>query len=175
MASEPGPGALFGAIEERAAEERARLIAAAEARAQEIRTAAEAECARMKTEALAGLERELAAEQLRLLGEARMRARAEGLTARRRLLEEAFQQAGKEIAARKAGPDFSAAMTALSEEARAAVGEPCTIDASAATGSVSAASADGRRRAEIRLEGRLRRAQVAAVHLVGERLFREHP
>ena len=87
MASEPGPGALLGAIEDRAAEERARLVAAAEARAREISAAAEVECARMKTEALAGLEHELASEQLRLLGEARMRVRAEGLAARRLLLE----------------------------------------------------------------------------------------
>jgi vacuolar-type H+-ATPase subunit E/Vma4 len=171
MASEPGPGALLGAIEDRAAEERARLVAAAEARAREISAAAEAECARMKTEALAGLEHELASEQLRLLGEARMRVRAEGLAARRLLLEEAFQRAGTEIAARKAGPEYGAAVEALAEEARAAVGEPCEMDTSSGAGSVAAASADGKRRAENSLEGRLGRAQGAAEHLVAQRLF----
>ena len=171
MEPEAGPGALIGAIEERAAEERARLIAEAEARAKEIRDAAEAECARMKAEAMAGLERELAGEQQRLLGEARMKTRAAGLGARRRLLADAFQRAEKEIAARKTGPHYAAVIAALAEEARAAVGEPCTTDASAGTGNVSASSADGKRSAENSLEGRLRRAQTAAEHLVAERLF----
>lgn len=171
MGSEPGSGALFGAIEERAAEERTRLIAEAEARAKEIGAAAEAECERMNTEAMVGLERELAAEQQRLLGEARMRARAEGLASRRRLLVEAFQRAEKEIALLKAGPGAAAAAAALAEEARAAVGEPCTIDVSAEDGRVTATSADGRRRVENSLEGRLRRAQTAAEHLVAGRLF----
>jgi vacuolar-type H+-ATPase subunit E/Vma4 len=171
MGSEPGPGALLGAIEERAAEERARLIAEAEARAKEIRAAAEAECERMKAEAMAGLERELAVEQQRLLGEARMRARAQSLASRRRFLEEAFQKAEKEIALRRSGPGAAAAMTALAEEARAAVGEPCTIDVSAKDGRVTATSADGRRRVGNSLEGRLSRAQAAAEHLVAARLF----
>jgi len=170
MGSEPGPGALLGA-EERAAEERARLIAEAEARAREISAAAEAECERMKTEAMLGLERELAAEQQRLLGEARMRVRAEGLASRRKLLVEAFQRAEKEITLLKAGPGIAAAVAALAEEARAAVGEPCTIDVSAEDGRITATSADGRRRVENSLEGRLRRAQVAAEHLVAEHLF----
>jgi vacuolar-type H+-ATPase subunit E/Vma4 len=173
MASEPGPGALFDAIEERAGEERARLIAEAEARAQEIGAAAHAECARMKADAMAGLEHELAAEQQRLLGEARMKARAEGLAARRQLLVEAFQRAEKEIAARKAGPGLGRAMEALAEEARAAVGEPCTVDLSAAEGRVTASSADGKRSAENSLEGRLKRAQTVAEHLVAARLFGE--
>jgi vacuolar-type H+-ATPase subunit E/Vma4 len=62
-------------------------------------------------------------------------------------------------------------VAALAEEARAAVGEPCTIDVSAEDGRITATSADGRRRVENSLEGRLRRAQVAAEHLVAEHLF----
>jgi len=171
MESEPGSGALFGAIEERAAEERMRLIAEAESRARALSAAAETECARLKAEAMAALEHELAAEQQRLHGEARMRARAEGLAARRKLLAEAFQEAEKEIEARKAGPGYSPALKSLAEEARAAVGEPCTVDVSADDARVIATSADGRRRAENSLAGRLRRAQSAAEHLVAERLF----
>jgi vacuolar-type H+-ATPase subunit E/Vma4 len=171
MGSEPGSGALFGAIEERAAEERARLIAEAESRVRAISAAAEAECARMKAEAMAVLEHELAAEQQRLYGEARMKARAEGLAARRKLLAEAFLRAEKEIEARKAEPGYRPALTALAEEARAAVGEPCTVEVSAEDARVMATSADGRRRAENSLAGRLRRAQTAAEHLVAEHLF----
>ena len=171
MGSEPGPGALIGAIEQRAAEERARLTAEAESRAKEISAAADAECTRLLAEAMVALERELAAEQQRLLGEARMRARADGLASRRQLLAEAFQRAEKEISRLKTGSGGAAAAAALAEEARAAVGEPCTIDVSADGGRVTATSADGRRRVENSLEGRLRRAQVAAEHLVAERLF----
>jgi vacuolar-type H+-ATPase subunit E/Vma4 len=170
MGSEADPRALIGAIEERAAAERERLIAEAEARAGEIRAAAETECERLKAEAAAGLEKELAAEEQRLIGEARMRARARGLESRRRLLEEAFQRARKEIDLLKAGPGLAATLAALAEEARAAVGEPCAVDV-AEDGRVTATSPDGNRRAENSLDGRLLRATTAAEHLVAERLF----
>jgi vacuolar-type H+-ATPase subunit E/Vma4 len=171
MEPETGPGALIGAIDERAAEERARLIAEAESRAKEILRAAREESEQLRSEAMAGLERELAAEQQRLLGEARMRARAEGLAKRRQLLEEAFTSAAGEIARLKAGPGAAAAMEALAEEARTAVGDPCTVDLSAEEGRVVATSADGRRSVENSLQGRLRRVQGSAEHLVAERLF----
>ena len=171
MEPEPAPGALIGAIEERADEERARITADAETRAKDILAAADAECGRIRAEAMVGLERELAAEQQRLLGEARMRARAESLASRRALLAEAFQRAGEEIARLKSSPAAAAALAALAEEARAAVGDPCTLDVSAEDGRVTATSADGRRRVENSLDGRLRRAQAAAEHLVARHLF----
>jgi vacuolar-type H+-ATPase subunit E/Vma4 len=180
MEPEPGPGAprvfpdsgaLIGAIEERADEERRRLTAEAEARAAEICAAADAECERMQADGLARLERELVAEQRRLLGEARMLARAEGLSSRRALLAESFQRAEKEIQRRKTGTGAAEALAALAEEARAAVGEPCTLEVSANDGRVTATSADGRRTVENGLDGRLRRAQVAAEAAVARRLF----
>jgi vacuolar-type H+-ATPase subunit E/Vma4 len=171
MDTEPGPGALLGAIDARAEEERARLLAEAEARARGILAAADAECARVKAAALAGLERELAVDQVRLIGEARMRARTEGLARRRALLDEAFRLAGERIQRLKAGPGAAAALAALAEEARQAVGEPCDVQASAADWTVTATSADGRRRAENGPDGRLARARAAAEHGVARRLF----
>jgi vacuolar-type H+-ATPase subunit E/Vma4 len=173
MGSEPGPGALIGAIEERASEERARIIAEAETRAREIRAAAEAECARMTREAMAGLERELAAEQQRLLGEARMKARMEGLAVRRQLLAEAFTRAEEKIARLREGAGATAVKSALAEEARAAVGEPCTLEASPEDDRITATSADGRRSAENGLAARLGRARASMEHLVAARLFGE--
>jgi len=167
----PDSGALIGAIEERADQERARLISEAEVRAKEIQAAADAACAQIRAEGMARLEHELAAEQQRLLGEARMRARAEGLASRRALLAEAFQRAEKEIQRMKTGPGAAAALASLAEEARAAVGNPCTLDVSAEDGRVMASSADGRRAVENSLDGRLRRAQAAAEPAVARRLF----
>ncbi len=175
MEVEPGPGALLGAIDARAAEERARLIAEAEARVSQILAGADAECGRLKADALAGLEKELAVEQVRLLGEARMRARTEGLARRRALLEEAFRLAEERIQRLKARPGAAAALAALAEEARQAVGEPCEVQASAADWSVSATSADGRRRVENGPAGRLARARAAAEHGAARRLFGEAP
>jgi len=171
MDAEPGQSALLGAIDARAAEERARLLAEAETRVGEILAAADAECERLKAAALAGLERELAVEQLRLLGEARMHARTEGLARRRAVLEEAFWRAEERIKRLKAGPGARAALDALAEEARAAVGEPCDVQVSAADWKVAATSADGRRRVENGLDGRLLRARTAAEHGVARRLF----
>ena len=175
MDVEPGPGALLGAIDARAAEERARLLAEAEARAKEILLEADAECGRMEAAALAGLERELETEQLRLLGEARMRARTEGLARRRALLEEAFRLAQERIDKLKAGPGGKAALAALAEEARAAVGDPCDVQMSSADWSVTVTSADGRRVAENGPDGRLLRARTAAEHGVARLLFGTPP
>jgi len=171
MDAEPGQSALLGAIEARAEEERARLLAEAEARVAQILAGADAECERLKAEALAGLERELAVEQVRLLGEARMHARTEGLGRRRAILEEAFWRAEERIKRLRSGPGAKAALAALAEEARAAVGEPCDVQVSAADWKVTAVSEDGRRRAENDLDGRLLRARAAAEHGVARRLF----
>ena len=165
------PGALIGAIEERAEQERARLIAEAEARAEQVRAAAEGECEKLRAAALAQLEHELAAEQQRLIGEATMRGRAESLSTRRALLAEAFQRAAAEIQAMRKGPGGTAALDALAGEARAAVGEPCTVEVSAEDGRVVATSADGRRAVENSLDGRLRRAQTAVEPEVARLLF----
>lgn len=167
----PDSGALIGAIEERADQERARLISEAEARVKEIQAAAEAACGQIRAEGMARLEHELAAEQQRLVGEARMRARVEGLVSRRALLAESFRRAEEEIARRKTGPDAAAALATLAEEARAAVGDPCTLDVSAEDGRVVATSADGRRTVENSLDGRLRRATSAAEPAAARLLF----
>jgi len=165
------PGPLMEAIDARAADERARILAEAEARAAEIAAAADAECARLKAAALADLERELAVAQVRLLGEARMRARTDGLVRRRALLEEAFRLAAERITVLAAGPGAPAARRRLEDEARAAVGEPCEVEVSAADCSVTAVSSDGRRRVDNGPHTRLARAREAAEHEVTRVLF----
>lgn len=161
MDQEQEPGQLFSAIEERAGEERARIRTEAETRARVTLEEAEAEIQRIKDEALRGLERDLASEAQRLVGEARMKARGEGLQVKRRLLAEAFARAREEVERLCASPDAAAAMEMLSQEAAAAVGEPCSVDVDVKKGSVLAASSDGKRRADNSLLSRLDRAQAA--------------
>jgi vacuolar-type H+-ATPase subunit E/Vma4 len=171
MEGEQGSEALLGAIDKRAEQERARLIAEAEEEARRTLARAEAEADAVRAAARAGLERELEAEQRRLVGEARLGARLRALTARRAVLSEAFRLARERLDQMKRGPDWKRARSAMSEEARAAVGEPCTLECSDAEGRVIASSADGRRRVENSLDGRLRRVQSAAEHEVARRLF----
>ena len=171
MDQEQEPRQLFSAIEERAGEERARIRAEAETRARVTLEEADAEIRRFKAEAVRGLERELASEAQRLVGEARMKARGEGLQVKRRLLEDAFARARAEIERLCATPAARAALEMLSAEAAAAVGEPCTVEVDAGKGSVVAASSDGRRRADNSLLSRLDRAQAACEAEVAGLLF----
>jgi len=176
----PGPGhgagppqdpqALIGAIDARAEEERSRLLLEAEESARRIRAEADAECARLTAEAMDELEQELAGEQQRLLGEARMAARAAGLQRRRALVDEAFDRAAQEVARRAAGPEGPAAIERLAREAREAVGEPCSLTRTP-EGGVRAVSADGRRSVHNSLGGRQARARLIAEHEVARRLF----
>ena len=168
--SEIGPEVLIEAIDERAEQERARVMAEAHARVTAILAEADAECARLKSEALDGLEKELAAEQLRLLGEAVLHARSAGLERRRALLAEVFRRAAEELSRRQRGTESAAAQAELAREARAAVGEPCAVEVTA-DGEIRAVSEDGRRSAENGLAGRLQRAQLSLEHEVARLLF----
>ena len=175
MDQEQEPEQLFSAIEERAGEERARIRAEAETRVRVTLEEADAEIQRLKAEAMRGLERELASEAQRLVGDARMKARGEGLQVKRRLLEEAFARARREIERLGASPDAAAVLEMLSAEASAAVGEPCTVDVDRKKGTVVAASSDGRRRADNSLLARLDRAQAAYEPEVAGLLFGRAP
>jgi vacuolar-type H+-ATPase subunit E/Vma4 len=171
MDQEQDPGQLFSTIEERAGEERARIRAEAETRVRVTRAETDAEIERLKAEAFRSLERELASEAQRLVGEARMTARGEGLQVKRRLLEETYQRARVEIERLCSSPDAGAAMDALSAEAAAAVGESSVVDVRREDGSVVASSADGRRRADNSLHARLDRARTAYEAEVAGLLF----
>ena len=171
MGQEADPGRLFGAIEERAGEERARIAAAAEARVREIQAGADARIDLLKAEAMRGLEKELLAEAQRLLGEARMQARGEALRVKRRILADAFARARREIERLRATPACPAILKALSAEAAAAVGEPCAVEVDREKGNVTAASSDGRRRADNSLLVRLRKVETVHESEVARTLF----
>ncbi|MFI5367799.1 MAG: V-type ATP synthase subunit E [Spirochaetia bacterium] len=175
MDQEQEPGQLFSAIEERAGEERARIHEEAETRARVTLEEAEAEIQRLKAEALRGLEREMASEAQRLVGDARMKTRGEGLQVKRRLLAEAFARARTEVERLCASPNAAAALEILSAEASAAVGEPCSVEVDVKKGSVVAVSSDGRRRADNSLLSRLNRAQAAFEAEVAGLLFGRAP
>jgi vacuolar-type H+-ATPase subunit E/Vma4 len=171
MDQETGSDTLFGAIDKRGEEERRTIHVDAEARCRQVLAEADSRIELLKTEALRALERELAGDRQRLLGEARMKARAEGLQVKRRLIAEAFERAGKEIERLRASPDAAEMLRSLAAEAAAAVGEPCTVEMSPADGTAVAASPDGSRRADNGLAARLKRAQVVDESEVARRLF----
>jgi vacuolar-type H+-ATPase subunit E/Vma4 len=172
MAHEKTPSALLSAMEKQAAEERARIRADAQVKADAVLAAADAECARLKEEALEILSNDLYVERERLLGEAVMKVRAERLRMKRRLLSEAFRLAGEEIERRRGGDGCAAALDLLAAEARAVVGEPCDAAVNADEGAVLVTSPDGRRRVDNGLSARLRKAQTSEEHEVARRLFR---
>jgi vacuolar-type H+-ATPase subunit E/Vma4 len=171
MDQETGPDTLFGAIDKRGEEERRTIRGDADTRCRQVLAEADSRIEALKAEAMRGLERELAGDRQRLLGEARMKARAEGLRVKRRLIAEAFARAGKEIERLRASPPAAEVLKSLAAEAAAAVGQPCTVETSAAEGTAVAASPDGSRRADNSLSSRLKRAQVVDESEVARRLF----
>jgi vacuolar-type H+-ATPase subunit E/Vma4 len=171
MGRDSPPGALIEAMERQAVEERAKILSEAGERAARTLAAAEAECARITAEALGLLDRELSVERQRLVGEAILAARAERLRLKRRLLADAFARAEADIGRRAAGGEARAAFELLAAEARAAVGEPCRVEARADGSAVVASSTDGRRSADNGLAARMRRAKAAAEHEVARLLF----
>jgi vacuolar-type H+-ATPase subunit E/Vma4 len=146
---------LLAAIKEQGERERNAVLAEAEAKAREISSRGEAEAARLRCEAMSRLERELAAEGERLLGEARREARNERLAVKRRILAEAVARARMQLSRAATG---SGALAALAAEALAAAGEGATVETDAAKGTVIARSRDGRTRVDNSLATRLERA-----------------
>jgi vacuolar-type H+-ATPase subunit E/Vma4 len=171
MVQEPGSDTLFGAIDKRGEEERRAIHVDAEARCRQVRADAQSRIEALKAEAMRALERELAGDRQRLLGEARMKARSEALQVKRRLIAEAFERAEKEIERLRATPRASDALRFLAAEAEAAVGQPCTVETSAKDGTTIAVSPDGSRRADNSLASRLKRARVVDESEVARRLF----
>jgi vacuolar-type H+-ATPase subunit E/Vma4 len=171
MDEKPEAGTLFDTIEKRAAEEREAIRAEAEARAREIEAGARERIQRLKAEGMASLERTLASDAQRLLGEARVKGGREALQMKRRLLEEVFQSAGAEVERCSASPGSDTAFALLAEEAAAAVGQPCTLELRPAEGIVRAASPDGRRQADNSPRARLARAQSILESDVARLLF----
>ena len=168
-------GALIDAMERQASEERKRIRAEAETRAAATLAEADVEAERLKADALHALEKELAVERQRIVGDSVMRARTERLRVKRRLLAEVFRRAAAEVARRGAGEDERrAALDALGAEARTAVGEPCQLSLDPVSGAVTAASPDGRRRVDNGLPARLARAETYAERDVARILFGGH-
>ena len=162
---------LFGAIDQRAEEERRTIRVEAEARAAQILAEAEARVESLRAEAMRALEKEMVGHRQRLRGEAQMKARGEALQVKRRLLAEAFDLARAEIERRHGSPAEAQMIRSLAAEAAAAVGEPCTVETCPEDGTVRAASPDGSRGADNGLASRLRRAKVVDESEVARRLF----
>jgi vacuolar-type H+-ATPase subunit E/Vma4 len=114
------------------------------------------------------LEQELTTERERLLGEARMEARNERLTMKRRLLADAFGRARAELAPSAIG---GGVLAALAAEALAAAGEGGTIQTDDAKASVVARSRDGRTRVDNSPLTRLARAEAVEEAEVARLLF----
>jgi vacuolar-type H+-ATPase subunit E/Vma4 len=165
------PGRLFAALEGRAREERDRIEAEAAERASGILADAARDVERIRTQARLDLRRQLVIEGKRLAGEARLRVRMERLHAKRALLAEVFAGASAEIERLRAGRGYRAALDALAAQARASIGEPCSVEVSEENGSVVATSTDGKRRADNGIAARIRAAGIVAEPEVAKLLF----
>jgi vacuolar-type H+-ATPase subunit E/Vma4 len=164
-------GQLFGALEERAAEERAATRAEAETRVRDIEAAARARIVALQAGARRSMEKELLAEEQRLRGETRMLWRGEQLRMKRRILAEAFARAGAEVERLCGTPACAGVLRALASEAEAAVGQPCTVAVDPQKASVVAVSGDGARSADNGPRARLRKAESARETEIAAILF----
>ena len=171
MDEQQGSGGLFDAIDRRADQERRAIGEEAEARARQILGTADERVGELRAEAMRGLEKELAGHRQRLHGEARMKARAEALVVKRRLLADAFERARAEIERLRGSPAAPEMLKALAAEAAAAVGEPCNVEVRAEDGTVVASAPDGSRAADNGLASRLSRARMVDEPEVARRLF----
>jgi vacuolar-type H+-ATPase subunit E/Vma4 len=113
---------LLDEILAQAAAERERILSEGRARAAAIRASGEAEIRRLESEALHQLERRLAVDEDRILGESRLEARTGLLTVRREWIDRAFQLAGRRLAERCASPGYEGLLASLMREAAEALG-----------------------------------------------------
>jgi len=124
---DPGDSALLAAVRAQGQAERAAILSEARARAGELGAKSAAEVRELRAQLTRRFEREMAVERERVVGEAGMAAAARDLEERRAWIERAFDEAGREIAARAAGPGYPAVLARLLAQAAAAAGEGCAL------------------------------------------------
>ncbi len=113
---------LLDEIRAQAEAERDRLLAEGRARGEAIRAEGRAGIRSLEAEAQRRLERRLAVDQDRILGESRLEERTSLLTVRREWIDRAFQVAGRRLAERCASPAYERLLEALLREAAQAIG-----------------------------------------------------
>lgn len=195
MCADETSEALLAAVRRQAEEERQEILAQAQREAQAIEAQADAQIERLKAEALNEANKAILIETDRLLGQARRDKSYALLCAKRRLLLQAFEQAGREIEALPHSDDYANILQTLMAEAVAAAGDnACLIvaksekalgKAAAAKldvacsvkpsdhppGTVIAASADGHRRIDNSLHRRLSKTEALRKHEIATLLF----
>lgn len=200
MCADETSEALFTAVRHQAEAEKQEIFAKARQEADCLQAQADAEIARLKAEAVSRANKELLLETDRLLGRARMDKGLSLLRAKRGLLQEAFEQARREIQALPHGDGYQGTLQALIAEAieiagdnaeltiaksekdlcKTAVAEmgfSCSLKPSDhPPGTVIATSGDGHRRIDNSLYTRLRTAEMLRRHEIAALLFgrRDH-
>jgi len=146
---------LLQAIRSQAEAERERILAEGRARAEEVRARGREQVRGREEEALRALERRLAVERERILGESRLEERADLLGVRREWIQRAFRLAGRLLAERCATPAYEGLLAALLREAAAALGGTGELRVAEADLELARRLARGLGRAhEVRAEGR---------------------
>jgi vacuolar-type H+-ATPase subunit E/Vma4 len=115
---------LLDEIRAQAEAERQRIVQEGRDRAAAVWEKAQVEVRRLEAEALRQLERRLAVDEDRILGEARLEAGGRLLAVRREWIERVFQLAGRRLAERCASPAYEDLLAALMREAAAELGGP---------------------------------------------------
>ncbi len=190
-----GAEELLSDITGEAEARRSEILSQAERQAEEIRRDTDAQIRRLEEEAGQELERRIAAERERQLGQLRLEERKLQGSAKRELLEEVFAAAGRRIredmhtkryrpalgelirqAVAEAGGGPELQVSAGEEELCRGLVEELGLDCTVAggerlPGTVLACSADGLRRVENGLERRLARARSELEEEVGRLLW----
>jgi vacuolar-type H+-ATPase subunit E/Vma4 len=180
---DPGSEELLADIAAEAEGRKSEILARAQREVEEIRAETDAQIRKLEEEAGEELKRRIASERERLLGQLRLEERRSFAEAKRGLLENIFEEAGRRIATGTRSKRYPAAFGRLIRQAVAEAGEDAVLAVSPAerdlarglveelgldcrvqadelpAGTVRVCSADGLRRVENGLERRLARAR----------------
>jgi vacuolar-type H+-ATPase subunit E/Vma4 len=113
---------LLAEVQGQADAEREKVLAEGRSHAAAVRAKADEEIRRLEAGQARLLERRLAVDRDRILGEARLAAGERELAAGREWMSRAFQAARSELAARTASPEYGPTMRRLLRDAAAAAG-----------------------------------------------------
>lgn len=186
---------LLREIREKAETERGAIMESARRQAEEIEARSQRECNALERQGLADADHEVAAERDRVLGRVREEARKARVELKREAMDGVFSAAEVAIQDRIGGPGWPPALDVLLDEAARFTGPGASVVVAeldlpiarkwaessstgcrvsgepGSRGSVSATSADSRRRAENGLAARIRRVKESGAADIARVLF----
>ena len=195
MPADQDTDALVAMMQQQGEAEKAEILAQAQADVEQVYAQAENEIQSLAAQSQRQSEIQIAQESERVLGRAQMESRSELSAARNRLIKQAFERGGQEIAKSYNSAEHKSVLKTLIEEAIAAVGPggcitvfdqdmelcdtiiaekqcECSVQAQGnQPGTVIATSQNGRRRVNNSIEARLTRVEQLMKQDIARILF----